>query len=71
MTILSNKTEINKAIDDHIPTKYGIDNEVLFQEHLREKKIKLDRIEGNTKAVIEALFKQGVKGISEHKPNKV
>jgi len=71
VTILSNKTEINTAIDEHIPIRYKIDNEVLFQEHLREKKIKLSKIEGNTKDVLKELFKQGVKGIVESKPNKV
>ena len=71
VTVLSNKTEINKAIDDYIPIRYGIENEVLFQEHLREKKVKLDKIEGNTKDILRELFKQGIKGMLEHKPNKV
>lgn len=71
VTVLGNKTEINTAIDEHIPIRYRIDNEVIFQEHLREKKIKLSKIEGNTKDVLKELFKQGVKGMVESKPNKV
>lgn len=71
VSILKDKTQINKAIDEHIPVRYGIADEVLFIEHLRQQKIKFDDIPGKRQEVLKELMNKGIKGIIEHKPLKV
>lgn len=71
VSILKNKSKINKAIDDEIPVKYGVSDEVLFIEHLRQRNIKLDDIPGKRREVLKELLDQGIKGIAERKPLKV
>lgn len=71
VSILKNKSKINKAIDDFIPIKYGISDQVLFIEHLRQRKINLDDLPGKRREVLKELLNQGIKGIVERKPLKV
>lgn len=71
VSILKDKTQINKAIDEHIPVRYGIADEVLFIEHLRQRKINLDDIPKKRQEVLKELLNKGIKGIAERKPLKV
>lgn len=71
VSILKNKSKINKAIDDHILVKYGVADEVLFIEHLRQREINLDDIPGKRQDALKHLFDIGIKGIAERKPLKV
>lgn len=69
--VLENREEINKAVDQHMPIKYSIDNEALFREHLHQRKINLDEISGDTEAVLKNLKSKQIKGIRETKPYKL
>lgn len=71
VSILKNKTQINKSIDEVIPIRYGIADQVLFIEHLRQRKINLDDIPGKRQEALKNLLEQGIKGIAERKPLKV
>jgi len=48
VTILLGTEAINKAIDENIPNqyRYGVEDETIFKEHLRQKGISLDQYEG-------------------------
>jgi len=71
ITILHGKKETNEAIDKQVPVRYGIADEILFIEHLRQRKINLDDIPGKGQEVLKELMNRGIKGISECKPLKV
>ena len=66
VTILNGKAEINQAITNIVPERYSIQDEQLFLEHLRQRKINLDDYGGqNQQAVLRSLHKKGVIGISK------
>ena len=76
VTVLNGKYEINAAIDVNFTSKFSIEDELIYSEHVKEqiseKKIKItdlpnDRIE----RLKELKDKYGIKGIREVKPQKV
>ena len=71
VSVLKTKAQINKAIAKHIPIRYDIEDEVLFTEHLRQRKINLDDIPGKREEVLKELLNRGIKGVVERKPLKV
>lgn len=48
VTILQGRVEINQAISSICKPRYTVENEILFQEHLRQKSIKLSDYKGKS-----------------------
>lgn len=72
VTILNSDCEIEAAIEREIPSRYSIQDEMLFQMSVKEKGIKSTRFAGkNTEAIAKELFKKGVVGISVRNPLKL
>ena len=70
--ILWGRDEINKAIQEHIPERYVIENPALFQLHLQQKGISLDQYAGkSTQEVLRELYGMGVLGIRKIAPKRV
>lgn len=70
--ILWGRDEINKAIQEHIPERYVIENPALFQLHLQQKGISLDQYAGkSTQEVLRELYGMGVLGIRKMAPKRV
>ena len=70
VTILEGKENINQAIDDNFPVKYGIQDEFLYQEHFKQKNkkpetvIDIDTLPDNHQARLKVLMDvHGLKGI--------
>lgn len=70
--ILKGRDEINKAIEEHMPKRYVIENAALFQLHLQQKGISLDQYAGkDTQEVLKELHRMGILGIREIRPKRV
>lgn len=48
VTVLRGKAKVKQAINSICKPRYAVDNEILFQEHLKQKKIKLSDYEGKS-----------------------
>lgn len=73
VTVLRGKGEIKQTIFSICKPRYIVDNELLFQEHLRQKGIKLSAYEGQSSQEILRNLKEskkiiGVKKISPREP---
>ena len=76
VTVLTGKNEINAAIDTNFPPKIVIEDELMYNEHVKEqigdKKIKIDKLPDNrNKRLKELKDIYHIKGIVEHEPLKV
>ena len=76
ITILNGKESINNAIDANFPSKISIEDELMYEEHVKEqignKKIKINELpDDRTKRLKELKDKYGIKGIKEIEPMKV
>lgn len=68
VTILNGEAEINQAITDITPERYSIQDERLFLEHLRQRKINLDDFSGQKQQVVlQSLYEEGIVGIVKRK----
>ena len=72
VTILNGKAEINQAITDIVPERYGIQDEALFLEHLRQRHIKLDDYTGKSQQeIFQDLHNKGIIGMVKRIPKKI
>jgi len=70
--ILNGKDEINKAIDELGIERYKVENPIIFQMHLMEKGIKIDKVKGRTgQEILKELYNRGIKGIIRITPPKL
>lgn len=73
VTVLRGKAEIKQAIRNICKSRYTVENETLFQEHLRQKSIKLSDYQGqNSREILKDLMENkkiiGIKKISPREP---
>jgi hypothetical protein len=76
VTILHGTDQINASIDVNFPSKIVIEDELMYNEHVKEqigdKKISIFELPNNrNKRLKELKDKYGIKGIREIKPQKV
>ena len=76
VTVLKGKDEINAAIDANFPPKIVIEDQLMYEEHVKEqigeKKIKIsDLPDDRTKRLKKLKDKYGIKGIKKIEPLKV
>lgn len=74
VTVLYGPDQINKAIDQHFPSKYRIEDETFYAVQLKKKAdlIDFDSLSNNQMKRLKTLSDQyGIKGIKEIKPKKV
>jgi len=74
VTVLIGKDIINEAIEDNFPSKIKIDDELLYSEHIKSMRGKLDisKLPDDKNERLKLLkSKHGIKGIREIKPHKV
>jgi hypothetical protein len=72
VTILQSDDEIEAAIEREIPKRYSIQDEMLFQMSVKEKRIKMARFAGkNRETMAKELFEEDVLGISIRNPLKL
>ena len=74
VTVLVGKDMINAAIDANFPSKISIADELIYSEHLKSKrgKIDIDKLPDDRIERLETLKNEyKIKGIVEHKPQKV
>ncbi len=76
ITILNGKESINNAIDANFPSKISIEDNLIYEEHVKEqisdKKIKINELPDNrTKRLKKLKDEYGIKGIREIEPQKV
>ena len=72
VTVLEGKVAINQAIEANIPAKYSVKDKELLVAHLKEKNIPLSSFAGKTlDGEAKKLFKQGLAGIVERKPELI
>ena len=76
VTVLNGKDEINTAIDANFPVKISIEDNLIYEEHVKEqignKKIKIDSLPHNiNKRLKELKDKYHILGIVEREPQKV
>lgn len=74
--ILNGRNEINITIDNNFPSKIFIDDNLMYEEHVKEqisdKKIKIDNLPNDrTERLKELKNKYHIKGIKEVEPQKV
>lgn len=64
VTVLRSDAEIDRAIDDHMPPRYGIENETVMRMHIERRGIDLDTYAGRgMKEVLADLHGKGVAGV--------
>jgi len=72
ITILEGKDAINEAIEANMPTLYAVKSEYLMREHMKEKKIPLQRFKDmDMNQIAKEAHKLGLVGVIERKPEKV
>jgi hypothetical protein len=74
VAVLIGKDMINTAIDANFPSKISIEDELVYSEHLKSKrgKIDIDKLPDDRIERLKVLkSKHGIKGIVENKPKKV
>lgn len=72
VTILEGDVSIDAAIDEHFPSMITIDNEKMFELHLAQRNIDLDKVAGETtEEALKNLKGMGIKGIRENKRAKL
>lgn len=74
--IIEGKTAINIAIEENFPTKYSIEDKLLYEEHVKQEinndHIVIANLPDNTLERLKKLkHKFRIKGIKEKKPEKV
>lgn len=71
ITVLNNDTEIDNAIDTHIPSTYSMINPLFVIESMKEKNIQFSTLKNkDMKTILSELHGKGVAGIVEIKPAK-
>ncbi len=72
LTVLHDNSEIDTAIEQHIPSRFTVDDETLMKVDLEQRQIKLTDVPGEKRGeVLKNLKARGVKGIREDKPLKM
>ena len=76
ITVLNGKDEINTAIDANFLSKFVIEDELIYTEHVKskinDKKLDIDKLPNDRTARLKELKnKHGVKGLKEIEPIKV
>ena len=75
VTILLGADTINAAIDDHFPSKYVVEDDLLYTEHFKQnlgKGINIRELPDDRAERLKVLKNtHGIKGIMERKPMKV
>lgn len=74
ITLLHGAEEINKAIDNHFPSKFSIDDEVIYKANINKiaHKLDFDMLPNNHNDRLEYLInRHNIKGITVKPPEKV
>lgn len=74
VTVLHGTEEINKAIDNHFPSKLSIDDEVIYKAHINQlaARIDFDNLPNNNMERLKVLKENyKIRGITETPPTKV